>query len=293
MTDRLDVGVVGAGRVGAVWAAALASVGHRVVGASGESEASRSRIETLIPGVPRLDPEAIVRASDLVLLTVPDDALAGLVDDLAARGAWRRGQIAVHAAGRHGVGVLAAADAAGVACLAIHPAMTFTGTSLDLVRMRDALFAVTSLPALVPLATALVRELGGESVVVTEEHRPLYHAALTHGANHVVTAISQALEALTLAGVSEPGRLLGPLVRASVEGAVAAEFGGIASLTGPVVRGDAETVAAHMGAFAALPETLRTYRELAGATAALAREAGRIDARQYASLMESLGLPCE
>ena len=290
---RLDVGVVGAGRVGAVWGAALAGAGHRVVGASGVSEESSNRIEALLSGVPRLDPESVVRLADLVLLMVPDDDIADLVSGLASVGAWRSGQIAVHASGRFGVGVLDPAAKAGVACLAIHPAMTFTGTSLDLVRMRDAVFAITATPALLPIAQALVVELGGEGAIVAEEDRPLYHAALVHGANHVVTAVMQATEALSQAGITDPGRLLSPLVLASIEGAlgggVSGAGRGFESLTGPVVRGDTGTVAAHMAALEAFPHTLETYRALAKATALLAFESGHLSATEYAGIMDALG----
>jgi len=285
--SRLAVGVVGAGRVGSVWGAALAGSGHSIVGASGVSEATIDRIQALLPGVPRLDPEAVVRAADLVLLTVPDDEIEGLVSGLASVGAWRVGQIAVHASGRHGLGVLAPATGAGVAGLAIHPAMTFTGTSLDLTRMRGAVFAVTARPQHVPLAQALIVEFGGEAVVLAEEDRPLYHAALTHGANHLVAVLVQASEALRRAGVEDPGRVLRPLVEASVEGAL--DGGGIDSLTGPIVRGDAGTVAAHVEALRPLPGILDTYRRLAAATAASAKEAGRLSAAQYDGVMAVLG----
>lgn len=284
---RLAVGVVGAGRVGAVWGAALAGAGHAIVGASGISEASRSRIETLLPGVPRLEPEAVVRVSDLVLLTVPDDEIEGLVSGLGSAGAWRASQIAVHASGRHGLGVLAAATGIGVTGLAIHPAMTFTGTSLDLVRMRGAAFAVTALTQHLPIAQALVLEFGGEAIVLPEEARPLYHAALTHGANHLVAVLAQASEALRKAGVEAPGRVLRPLVEASVEGAL--EGGGLASLTGPIVRGDAGTVSAHLEALRCLPSVLENYRTLATATAEMARAEGRLSPAEYAGVMDVLG----
>jgi predicted short-subunit dehydrogenase-like oxidoreductase (DUF2520 family) len=288
---RLDVGVVGAGRVGAVWGAALAGAGHHVVAASGVSETSVSRIETLLPGVPRMEPEEVVRAADLVVLTVPDDALAPLVSGLGAVGAWRRGQIAVHASGRHGLAVMAPAEEAGVACLAIHPALTFTGTSLDLVRMREAVFAITARPTYVPIAQALVVEFGGEAVILAEDARPLYHAALVHGANHVVTTVAQAMVLLADAGIEDPGRLLGPLVRASIEGVLPEVPGDLASLTGPVVRGDVGTLAAHLAALQPHPQVRETYVALARATASLARTAGRLSEAAYAGVMDLLGAP--
>lgn len=286
---RLNVGIVGAGKVGAVWGAALALAGHRVVAASGASEASISRIDTLLPGVERLDPDAVVLRSDLVVIAVPDDDVQALVTGLASVGAWRAGQIAVHASGRHGLAVMGAAEAAGVTCLAIHPAMTFTGTSLDLARMRDAVFAVTARAPFIPIAQALAVELGGEPMVIAEEDRPLYHAALVHAANHGAVIVAQAMSLLVAAGVEEPGRVLGPLVRASLEGVLADSPGDIRSLTGPVVRGDAGSVASHVLALDRYPDALATYRAMAGAAALKALDTGRISSAQYAGLMEALG----
>jgi len=99
---RLGVGIVGAGRVGAVLGNALRAVGHSVVGVSAISEASRERAEAMLPGVPVLDVRDVVERAELVLLTVPDDALATLVAGLADLGAWQPGQIVLHTSGRYG-----------------------------------------------------------------------------------------------------------------------------------------------------------------------------------------------
>lgn len=286
---RLAVGIVGAGRVGAVIGAALARTGHRIVGASGVSEDSLNRIDSLLPGVPRLEVEDVVRGSEIVFLTVPDDALAELAAGLQAVGAWRPGQIVVHCSGRHGLAVLEAAAPAGVIPMAIHPAMTFTGTSLDLDRLVGATFAVTAPSAFLPIAQALVVEMGGEPLALDDASRPLYHAALVHGGNHVVTLVTQAAALLAAAGVEEPGRVLLPLVHASVEGALADAAGAVTTLTGPVVRGDAGTVASHVASLAHRPEALHAYRAMALATADLALAGGRIGPVDYASLIVALG----
>ncbi|WP_336924098.1 Rossmann-like and DUF2520 domain-containing protein [Aquipuribacter sp. SD81] len=277
---RLGVGVVGAGRVGAVLGSALRATGHAVVGASGVSDASRERIEQLLPGVPRLDVAEVVRRAELVLLAVPDDALADLVAGLAATGAWQVGQLVVHTAGRFGTAVLAPATAAGAIGLAVHPAMTFTGTSLDLSRLPGCSMAVTAPAAVLPVAQALVIEMGAEPVVVPEAVRPAYHAALAHAANHLVTVLAQARQVLLDAGVEAPAGLLGPLAQAALDGAVR---GGDEALTGPVRRGDAGTVAEHVAALAAADaarpgaeHVLPTYRALARATLARAVAGGRL-----------------
>ncbi|WP_084125519.1 Rossmann-like and DUF2520 domain-containing protein [Demequina sp. NBRC 110054] len=290
---RLAIGVVGAGKVGAVLGALLREAGHEVVAASGSSEASIDRMEALLPGVPRKDPDEVVRASDLVLLTVPDDAIEQLVAGLATLGAWRAGQLVVHCAGRHGTGILADAAAAGAIPLAIHPAMTFTGTSLDRARLRDAAFAVTASAPVLPIAQALAVEMGGEPVVVAASDRAAYHAALVHGANHVVTAVAQASAVLARIGFENPGRVLGPLTHASVDGALGDAPGAVTTLTGPVVRGDSGTVAAHLAALAGTPETLVAYRAMAQATADLAFAGGRLGPDGYAAVIAALGLDPE
>ncbi len=246
---RLGVGIVGAGRVGAVLGNALRAVGHAVVGASGSSPESIDRIETMLPGVPVLAVQDVVERSEVVILSVPDDVLPELVSGLAALGAWRPGQIVVHTAGRYGVRVLGPATAAGAIPIALHPAMTFTGTSLDLARLAGCPFAVTAPTPVLPIAQALVLEIGGEPMVLPEDARGIYHAAVCHGANHLVTLTAQAERVLGAVGVEEPGRLLAPVLTAALDGALR---GGEVGLTGPVVRGDAGTVAEHLRALGAL-----------------------------------------
>ncbi|HSF99060.1 MAG TPA: DUF2520 domain-containing protein [Ornithinibacter sp.] len=283
---RLTVGVVGAGRVGAVLGAALAKAGHRVTGAYAVSEASRARAADLLPGVPLADVATVVAGAELVLLAVPDDALAHLVTGLAATGAWQAGQIVVHTSGRHGVGILEPAREQHVLPLALHPAMTFTGTAMDLDRLTDCAFGVTADDALRPMAEALVLEMGGEPVWVAEEDRTAYHLALAHGANHLVTLTSEAMDILTRAGVPEPRRVLGPLMRAALDNALRL---GDAALTGPVARGDVGTVEDHLRELDRLsPEIRRTYVAMARATALRALDSGRLRPASAEPLLDTL-----
>ncbi|MFI2753098.1 Rossmann-like and DUF2520 domain-containing protein [Cellulomonas sp. P22] len=320
---RLGIGIIGAGRVGAVLGSALRAAGHPVVGVSAISAESRERAEMLLPGVPVLDVPEVVRRAELVLLAVPDDALAGLVQGLADLGVWQPGQIVAHTSGRYGVGVLAPARAAGVIPLALHPAMTFTGTSLDLSRLEGTTFAVTAPGPVLPIGQALVVEMGGEPVVVAEEARGLYHAALAHGANHLVVLVAQAAQALAAAGVDDPGRVLAPLLNAALDGALRAEsaasagtaegFGGeaegpwatderrgagaITALTGPVRRGDAGTVRDHgavlaeLGARTGAVDVVAGYRALARAAAQRALAAGLVREDVVQDVLDALAEP--
>ncbi|MEV8040418.1 DUF2520 domain-containing protein [Arthrobacter sp. NPDC080082] len=287
---RLGVGIIGAGKVGAVLGAALRAAEHAVVGVSAVSEASRERADTLLPGVPVLEIQDIVERAELVLLAVPDDALGPLVDGLAKLGAWQPGQLVAHTSGRFGVGILHPVRAAGAVPLALHPAMTFTGMSLDLTRLLDCTFGVTADPAMLPIAQALVVEMGAEPVAIAEGDRPLYHAALAHGSNHLVTLVAQAAEMLREVGVEEPGRMLGPLLRASLENALAS---GESALTGPVARGDAGTVAAHAEALRDLDggsggDILEAYLAMARATARRAGSRGLLRPDQIDGIRQAL-----
>lgn len=284
---RLTVGVVGAGRVGSVLGAALTRAGHRVVAASAVSQASLARAADLLPGVPVVPVEQVLERAELVLLTVPDDALAGLVTGLAATGVIRQGTLLAHTSGAHGLAVLAPALPAGALPLALHPVLPFAGTRVDLQRLSGTAFGVTAPDALRPVAEALVVEMGGEPVWLREAQRPLWHAALAHGANHLTTLVASAADLLRAAGVDDPALVLGPLLGAALDGALRS---GDAALTGPVSRGDAGTVRTHLQALTdAAPQVLPSYLALARLTADRALAAGRLDPERAWPLLEALG----
>ncbi len=283
---RLSVGVVGAGRVGAVLGAALARAGHRVVAVSGVSDASRRRAEALLPGVPVVPLTEVLAAAELVLLTVPDDVLPELVAGVAAAGEVRAGQLVVHTSGRYGAAVLDPLTRLGALPLALHPAMTFTGRPEDLARLAGACFGMTAPEPLHPIAEALVVEMGGDPQWVDEAARPLYHAALAAGANHLATLVNESVDLLRHCGVSEPERLLAPLLGAALDNALRS---GDAALTGPVARGDAGTVAAHVDALRAVsPDTAAAYVAMARLTADRALAAGLLKPEAAEALLDVL-----
>jgi predicted short-subunit dehydrogenase-like oxidoreductase (DUF2520 family) len=254
------------------------------------SDASLRRAQANFPDALITDPGQVLRRADLALLTVPDDVLPGLIAGLAATGAPLAGRLLAHASGRYGVSVLEEAMRQGALPLALHPVMTFTGRSDDVDRLRGTSFGVTAPEVLRPAAEALVIEMGGEPVFIPEEHRDLYHAALASAANHLVTLVAQAADLLRTAGVAEPARLLGPLLSASLDNAL--RFGD-AGLTGPVARGDAATVAAHVAALEAAPSAsaaaVAAYVAMARVTADRALAAGLLKPADAERLLDVLG----
>ncbi|RWA21569.1 oxidoreductase [Mycolicibacterium elephantis DSM 44368] len=260
--------------MGSALGVALERAQHVVVACNAISQASRERAQRRLPDTVVLPVDEVAARAELLLLSVPDTDLAGLVSGLAATGAVRPGTIVAHTSGANGVGVLAPLAENGCIPLAIHPAMTFTGSDEDIDRLPDTCFGITAADEVgYAIAQSLVLEIGGEPFRVREDARTLYHAALAHGSNHLVTVLLDAVEALRSAlwgqellgqelvgnapgGLAE--RVVGPLARAALENALQR---GQAALTGPVARGDASAVAGHLTALAEVdPQLAQAYR---------------------------------
>ena len=281
---RLAVGTIGAGRVGAVLAAALGRAGHHPVAVSAVSQASRRRAEALVPEAELLPPDEVAARADLLLLCVPDDVLADLVGGLAAAAAVRPGTLVAHSSGAHGYRVLDPLLTAGALPLALHPVMTFTGTEVDLQRLAGACFGVTAPAELRLAAEALVIEMGAEPVWIDEDFRALYHAGLAIGANHLVTLVNQSAELLRAVGVEHPARMLGPLLGAALDNALRR---GDAAMTGPVARGDARTVRAHLDVLDE-PPVRAAYIAMSRLAAVRALATGMLSADRAEALLDVL-----
>lgn len=217
---RLGVGVIGAGRVGPVLGAALAGAGHALVGITAVSQESRDRADAMLPGVPVLSIPDLVERSELVLVAVPDEELPGLVEGLAEAGVWVAGQLVVHTAPGLGTEVLLPAVRRGAIPVALSPAMAFTGTSVDLVRLREARCAVTAPGPVLPIGQALAVEMGCEPVVVAEEDRPAWAVALGGAIGPLEHALQTAAAQLSRLGVEDPDAVLGPVARSALERAL-------------------------------------------------------------------------
>ena len=294
---RLSVGIISAGRVGAALGSALERAGHVVVACSAVSHASVERARRRLPDTAIVPIHEVPARGELLLLAVPDAELTSVVSGLAATRAVRAGTIVVHTSGANGIGVLRPLTEQGCLPLAIHPAMTFTGSDEDLDRLPDSCFGLTAADDVgYAIGQSLVLEIGGEPFRVREDARTLYHAALAHASNHVVTVVADALEALRAAlwgqellgqqlvddapgGIAE--RVIGPLTRAAVENTLQR---GQAALTGPVARGDADAVAAHLHALSEIePQIAAAYRANSQRTA----ERAHAPAEVFAALTDS------
>lgn len=219
-SGRLGVGIIGAGRVGPVLGAALAGAGHAIVGVASVSDVNRDRARALLPDVRILEIPQLLERSELVIIAIPEAEIEPLVSGLAAAGLWHAGQLVLHTAPGLGYSALAPAITAGVIPLAIHPTMVFTGTSLDLVRMRESFFAVSAPTPVLPIGQALVVEMGGEPIVIAEQDRATYAEAVATAATFSASIVRQSTALLASLGIDSAAQVLGPLLRSSVETAL-------------------------------------------------------------------------
>ena len=258
------VAVIGPGRVGTLLAVSLVRAGHRVVAVAGGRPEAREAVTAVVAGVRAFASAAqATPGADLVVLAVPDDAIEPLVRDLARGDALAAGTRVVHVAGSRGLAPLEVARRAGARVAACHPAMTVPAGATDPSLLHGVAWAVTARPSERAWADDLVRDLGGDPVEVAESARVLYHAGLTLASNAAGAAVAAARQALLGAGIRTPETFLAPLVEASVANVLR---DGASALTGPVVRGDAGTIAHHLDTLTQdLPGLAGTYRRLTGA----------------------------
>lgn len=280
-----DVAVIGPGRVGTAVALALVRAGRRVVAAADGGGGSAEGLAEQIAGC-RVhdDPAAAAAAGDLVLLTVPDDAIEPVVAEVARGDGWSEGQHVVHCSGAVGLDVLRVASLAGARVAACHPAQTVpAGAGPD--DLLGVPWAVTCADVDRAWAEELVTAVGGDPFPLAEGARTLYHAGLTLGSNAAAAAVAVARQLLLAAGVDDPHRVLGPLAEASVGNVARA---GATALTGPVVRGDLGTVAGHLAALDAdVPRLAQAYRALQGVV--LDQVTAELDDDTARQLREALG----
>ena len=215
---RLNVGVLGTEPAGIAMAQALATAGHMVVAASPRPVEGEDAIEVLLPMAKKLSDEQILEVADLVLLAVPATEIAAKVSEL--RDSWRAGQLVVHLAAEFDHEILSEAVSKGAIPLAIHPAMRFTGTSLDLNRMKESFFAVSAPVVALPIAQALVIEMGAEPIVIASSARASYAEAIEVASNFSAMIVNQAIGLLEQAGVENPALVIAPVIESAVDQAL-------------------------------------------------------------------------
>ena len=283
----MNVGVIGAGRVATAVATLLRRAGHTISGASG-GDRSRERVTRFLPGVPIASPVEAARGSDVVVLGVPDDAIAPTCAELAAEGAFTAEQTVLHLSGSAPLLALGPARAAGAVVLSLHPLQTAPTVEDALKRLPGSTMAVSAwVEEGYEIGERLAREAGGRPFRLPDDRRSLYHAAAVFASNYVVAVTAVAERLFESAGLDDALPMFAPLVEATVSNVL--RLGPAEALTGPAARADAGTVRRNLEALTPFgPVVVESYVALARVVLDLAEGSGRLAPADRARVEEVL-----
>ncbi len=211
---------MGSDTIGVAIATALQEAGHLVVAIPKTQDDSQDKLQALFPTAKELSSEETLSTTDLVLLAIPSAEISDTVSNLANSNSWRPGQLVVHFAAEYGYEILQEAMSQGAISLAIHPAMHFTGTSLDLRRMKESYFAVSAPQVALPIVQALVIEMGAEPIVIEASQRESYAEAIEVASNFSAMIVNQAVGLLEQVGVPNPELVIAPVIESAVDQAL-------------------------------------------------------------------------
>jgi predicted short-subunit dehydrogenase-like oxidoreductase (DUF2520 family) len=216
----MKIGLIGDEPAGPVLAKAWGNAGHQIVGAAVSTPEAIDRIEAMLPEV-RIDSmPAVAEEAEVVLLAVPYEDASLVCEGLADLGLFGPRKIVIHLSPLNGYGALAAAALHNAVPIALHPVMPFTGTTMDLQVLKNSPIACSAPETFMPIAQALAIELGGEPFEISEEQRAAYAEAYDVATNFSSLVVQQAVGIMQEAEISNPARLIGPMVRTAIEEAL-------------------------------------------------------------------------
>lgn len=281
-----SVAIVGCGRVGTALGQFLHAGGYPMAGLFSRSRTSAERTATAVgAGDVHATPWAATQAADVVFITTPDDAIESVCRRIAGHGGFRSGAVVFHCSGSLSSTLLSSARGCGAGVGSLHPLQSFATATYEQNPFRGVVVTVEGDPAAVGLAQQITADLGAALIRIETGGKKLYHAAAVVASNYLVTLMHFALELIGQAGISGRDALavLQPLVAGTLANIERA--GTVASLTGPIARGDRNTVEEHLKAIrAALPASDDLYRTLGRHTVDIAEAGKRLDAAQAGSI---------
>jgi predicted short-subunit dehydrogenase-like oxidoreductase (DUF2520 family) len=283
----MDVAILGAGRVGTAFGVRLRGAGHRIVAVSGRAT-TQERTRSYLGRVPVLPPAEAAARAEVSLIATPDDAIAPTCAEIVEAGGVTTGDVVAHVSGGTGLDALSPAEAIGATVASIHPLQTFPDVDSAIELLDGCPIAVTARTrAGESVAERLALDVGGRPFPLADEAKPLYHAAAVFASNYLVTVTALARDAAEAAGLEDPIALFEPLQSTTLRNVVT--MGPERALTGPTIRGDAGTIAAHVAALsAAVPHAVGPYVALATAALDLAERAGRLEPELREAVEEGL-----
>lgn len=262
-TDDQKVVIIGAGKVGTAMALALFRAGFDVVEVVDPDRSARERAAGLVSAVPGKDPAEACNGADLVVITTPDGLIARVCDEISRSGIKLRGRKVMHMSGALPLDVLEPVREKGADVLCVHPLQTFADLDGAMRALPGSRFGVTCEPGLESWASDLVAELGGSALIVEDSSKVIYHTAAVMACNLITMVVYGAEVLYRKLGftLEEAKSAFMPLLKATVDNID--RLGPAGALTGPLARGDLQTIGMHLEELKDLdPELLSLYREV-------------------------------
>lgn len=283
----MRIAIIGAGNVGTALAVLLQKAGHQITGIASRTAASAARAAERVNAPHGTDPLAYTRQADVIFLTTPDRVIAEVCSQIAANGGFGPGSIVVHTSGAHSSAIL---EAAGAYPLSFHPLQTFANPDAGIANLPGSFITIEGHSEAIQPARQLVSDLQCKLLEIPTEGKPLYHAAACIACNYLTTLLDAALQVMEAAGVGREDGLpaLSPLIEGTLKNIQ--RVGTTQALTGPVARGDASTVEAHLKAMeSAIPQLIPLYNLLGQATVDVAEAKGTISPQDRLNLLNNFG----
>lgn len=287
---KLSFVIVGGGKVGTSLGRQLTAVGYRPFGVTARTLESARKAATIV-GTEKvaIDPWEITTGVDVVFITTPDGAIASVCDDIQAHGGFSPGTTVLHCSGSLPSTILNVGNTEDVAVGSLHPLQSFAAVDPAVNPFKGIVAAIEGQDRAVLVAREAGEALGATCFPIRTEAKTLYHAAAVVASNYLVTLVDVALKFLETAGIGRQDgfQLLSPLINGTLTNI---EHVGIPdALTGPIARGDTETVNDHLQAIHKdLPNLEAVYRQLGRCTINIAKDKGTLSENDAAVLRQIL-----
>ena len=226
--------IIGSGKVGNTFATALQTAGYEVKSIKGHQEFEAGK------------PEELTRVADIILITTPDSKIMDVTNYIASKKGFHNGQTVIHMSGAYTSDLLLEAKNLGAVICSLHPLQSFADPSTTLGTLPDTVFSIEGEEGALCVAKRMISDLGARVFEIKKEIKPIYHAAACIAANYLVTIMKSSTDLLVAAGIprSHSWDAIAPLVKGAVNNIET--LGVSAALTGPISRGDVNTVNHHL-----------------------------------------------
>ncbi len=280
------VAIIGVGKVGTAVGYLLREKGFEIVSICAKHKESLDKALPLTGGIPLLDSARASKMGDIVLITTGDSQIGPVCQEIASAGGFKKGQRVIHMSGASPLSTLDPARDAGAKTYSIHPLQAFATVSGAIELLQGATFGVTAAMESLPWAFEFVHQLGGKPIFIPDDQKDLYHATACLVSNYLVTLMYIGEKMAIHVGM--PDEIALKSYWQLVEGTCKniEKNRPVAALTGPIVRGDVETIRRHRNKLAEeLSELLSAYDVLGQYTVEVAVRKGTLDREKAKELL--------